>query len=32
MKPSTTALAVGEGRIAVSNTSRVLDLYGLPGS
>jgi hypothetical protein len=29
---TTTALAVGEGRIAVSNTSRVLDLYGLPGS
>lgn len=29
---ATRALAVGEGRIAVVNDPRVLDLYGLPGS
>jgi hypothetical protein len=30
--PDATALAVGEGRIAVVDDPRVLDLYGLPGS
>ena len=30
--PNATAIAVGEGRIAVVDDPRVLDLYGLPGS
>lgn len=30
--PTTTALAVGDGRIAVVSDPRVLDLFGLPGS
>jgi hypothetical protein len=29
--PSVAALAVGDGRIAISQYSRILDLYGLPG-